>query len=711
MLMPKIVINADLLSSVPDSRYFLELADIRGRFSSSDFIIVSVQSENLYDENTLRRVSRLSSELSNMAGIDTVVSVSTLSDIVTTEDTIEVVPLLGADQKLADTEDLKTSFERTAIFKELLISRDETAWNIYVFSTESGNVDVSEMLEKITEMGHTREQIFGIPVLKFYIKEGIKRDVMLLLACGVVIVFILQWAFSKRILAAVYLWLTSLVPTLWVLGLFPIFGVELQLHTIFVPVEVLALSTSYGIHILRYSSAHPSLGMPEVLNHTSPIILIAAISTMAGFTTLLFSDLSQLRNLGLFTIGGIAFSLLSALFFLPVLLARCNLPPHSGIKTAGDRRNGSWFGLITIFLGCVVVFVSVGIGRIFIGSSIGELFWNRSRAGRAVQFFNEHHGGVEEVEIFIRPPGEYPLVNLETYYSIRKITEELVADPGVNRVFSYIDFVEWSLGRFSGTLDSIRPESDADIGEMLELLSSQDFGINLSSLIDSAYATALLRIRLNTAGADPKGLYDILAQLEQTVPTLFFRHLPQASFTFAGAPREAIQISRHTISAQIIGILLFFPFLALILFLVYRRVRWVVICLVPSVLGALFFLGIVGWAAVPLRTITGICLALVLGVSVDDVVYFTMFYRSIRSQKPAGEALQFSIKLAGTAIIQTTLIIDLGLSVLLLSSYRVVAQVALLAICTLTFCTAVTFFFVPAVINYLQARAHKKETP
>ena len=704
---PGIKISADLLSSLPENAYFSKIEQMKSRFSSSQFIVVSIQSDALYEPEIIRKIQEASDGLSRLEGVDSVVSVSTMSDLAVSEESIDLVPLIAGDLDNETILSMARTIESTPLFKDLLVSQDGSAWNIYVFPERNGTVEVRTVTDLLQSISPGRFETFGAPVLMYYLQAGIKRDVILLLACGCVVIFAMQWLFSRSVRTAGFLWLASVLPTLWVLGLFPIFGMELRLFTIFVPVEVLALSTSYGIHLLRYSSGHPSLSISEVLGHTSPIILVAAGSTMAGFATLLFSRVPELRALGAFSVAGVAFSLLSALFFLPVLLARCDLHSTENPGLASHARRNRGFAAASVLLGCGLIVVGSGMGRLRYGSSIGELFWARSKPGRAIQFFDEHHGGVEEVEIHLELPGEYPLVDLHVYEQIRRIALDLSEETGVNRVFAYTDVVEWGLGRMTGSDRPVRPESEADIGEMLELLASADLGMDLSSLVDATYSAARLRVRLNTEETGTKGIYDILLRLESRIPELVTKYLPTADFAVSGTPQEMLQVSRHVISGQFNGMLLFFPFLLGILLLACRRLRWAALCIVPSILGALFYLGLLGWTGIPLRSITGICLALVLGVSVDDAVYFSMFYRNqLRSTQPT-EALDTSIKYAGAAIIQTTVIIVLELSVLLLSSYKIIAQVAVLAIGTLSFCTGVTFFFVPVVIRFYQARDRK----
>jgi predicted RND superfamily exporter protein len=167
-----------------------------------------------------------------------------------------------------------------------------------------------------------------------------------------------------------------------------------------------------------------------------------------------------------------------------------------------------------------------------------------------------------------------------------------------------------------------------------------------------------------------------------------------------GSPVERLNSQRYLSFRQLLSLLYFFPALAAILLFLHRNLRWMLICLVPTLTGVIVYLGLMGWIGVPLNIVSSIALAMVLGVSVDDVVYLTVFYRQRAREDPAG-ALVSTVHHAGIAIFQTTLIINLGLMVLTLSSYRSIAEIAVLGMATLSFCTAVTYLFVPRLIRFM----------
>ena len=87
-----------------------------------------------------------------------------------------------------------------------------------------------------------------------------------------------------------------------------------------------------------------------------------------------------------------------------------------------------------------------------------------------------------------------------------------------------------------------------------------------------------------------------------------------------------------------------------------------------------------------------------VGVSVDDVLYFTVFFRNELARHRPRRAMVVAMEKAGGGIVQTTLIIDAGLAVLAFSSISAVTYSGLLAACALSFSTLTTLFVVPRLL-------------
>jgi predicted RND superfamily exporter protein len=115
----------------------------------------------------------------------------------------------------------------------------------------------------------------------------------------------------------------SLLPvvlaSLWTLGIMGILGIHLNFMNLVVFTMVLGIGVDYGVHLLHrgLQSSPENLGVE--LERVNRGVVLAALTTLAGFGSLIFSAYPGLKSMGVVALMGVGFSLLLALTLVPVL--------------------------------------------------------------------------------------------------------------------------------------------------------------------------------------------------------------------------------------------------------------------------------------------------------------------------------------------------------------------------------------------------------
>lgn len=146
--------------------------------------------------------------------------------------------------------------------------------------------------------------------------------------------------------------LLSLLPvavgSLWTLGLMGFFKISLNFMNLVVFTMVLGIAVDYGLHILHRGLEAGTLQEGADLRRVGKGVALAALTTLAGFGSLVLSGYPGLQSMGAVAFMGVGFSGLISLTLLPVLLQR-ELKTREGLKgrekrqserTAGARRDG-----------------------------------------------------------------------------------------------------------------------------------------------------------------------------------------------------------------------------------------------------------------------------------------------------------------------------------------------------------------------------------
>lgn len=110
------------------------------------------------------------------------------------------------------------------------------------------------------------------------------------------------------------------VGLLWMTGLLELFGLKFNFYNLVVIPAILGIGNDAGVHLVhRYREEGPG-SIREVLRSSGEHVTMGSLTTMIGFSGLLFSYHPGLRSMGELAVLGIGATLAAAVLFLPALL-------------------------------------------------------------------------------------------------------------------------------------------------------------------------------------------------------------------------------------------------------------------------------------------------------------------------------------------------------------------------------------------------------
>lgn len=114
--------------------------------------------------------------------------------------------------------------------------------------------------------------------------------------------------------------LPLLVGLLWLFGIMLIFGLQFNFYNLVVLPAILGIGEDSGVHLAHRYREEGKNSMWQVLSSTGQHITMGSLTTMLGFSGLLFTSHPGLQSIGLIAVLGIGMTLLTSLTFLPALL-------------------------------------------------------------------------------------------------------------------------------------------------------------------------------------------------------------------------------------------------------------------------------------------------------------------------------------------------------------------------------------------------------
>lgn len=114
--------------------------------------------------------------------------------------------------------------------------------------------------------------------------------------------------------------LPLLVGLLWLFGVMIIFGLQFNFYNLVVLPAILGIGEDSGVHLAHRYRDEGKNSMWQVLSSTGQHITMGSLTTMLGFSGLLFTNHPGLQSIGIMATVGIGMTLLTSITFLPALI-------------------------------------------------------------------------------------------------------------------------------------------------------------------------------------------------------------------------------------------------------------------------------------------------------------------------------------------------------------------------------------------------------
>jgi len=134
------------------------------------------------------------------------------------------------------------------------------------------------------------------------------------------IVFLLMFISFRSLRWALIAMLPLVVGLLWLFGIMMLTGMMFNFYNLVVLPAILGIGEDNGVHLAHRYRDEGENSMWSVLSSTGQHVTIGSLTTMLGFSGLLFTNHPGLQSLGEMAVIGIGMTLVAALTFLPALI-------------------------------------------------------------------------------------------------------------------------------------------------------------------------------------------------------------------------------------------------------------------------------------------------------------------------------------------------------------------------------------------------------
>ena len=507
--------------------------------------------------------------------------------------------------------------------------------------------------------------------------------------------------------------------SIWSIGLMGLLGHSLNMISILIPPLILTIGSSYTIHILNqyYRESIADEGDKSwIINatlHVNKTIMLATLTTVAGFASLYFTPIRQTKEFGLVTSFGIMACMILTVFFMPAVLSKFNTPP-------GILREKIYNGRLTRFLGKTGIFVYrhrfkvlIVIAAIIAGFIIGQpripsqsdylsYFPDDDSVVTETSYLSEKVGGYQVLNITCTGPEAGYFLQPETLKTLSDFEMEMLQDPDVSSVLSIPFFIRELNGLMEGE-DGI-PENRGLINLLsryLKLLRAEDSGNQeFRRLANEDFSEITMTFKIYNSRRKINISEEALRELVKRIDTLAKDRLAGIEYEQWTTEFRFLYLADLMQQGQNTSTILAIVLVLIISAITFRSLRYGLLTLLPLFIGLMLNSTFMAIMQIPLDMMTLMVSSVVIGVGVDDAIHYNIHFRkNLRDTGIVEKAVELTHMEAGRPILHTTISIVGGLMFLLLSNFLGIVYFGLLICFSLLFTMLGTLFILPAVIS------------
>jgi predicted RND superfamily exporter protein len=501
-------------------------------------------------------------------------------------------------------------------------------------------------------------------------------------------------------------------------------GFKINGLMVLTPVLVLVLTLSGAVHMTSYyREAWQRIAILEIGNDRQAIIqmlkkswrpcTLAIITTCLGILTLTTSHVEAVSQFGLLSAVSLLFALVMLLVLHPALLT---IWPPSAARgdSTGPRKfapqldrfrpaaaGHAWMASLVVLavLGATPILLQ-GLQKIETTLSIEDMFDASSDVNRNYNWLNDNFAPLECVEVvcaFKKP-------------AMVESDARSVKNP-LTRQVQCVEFIQQKLAN----LDKIRSDfSFADIcgkpnrskgfrGNVKRVVYENRLNEEIPSIIDQQLLAEdnehlYWRIHLGVSAQDNEQDDAFVLQIEETAKRAANAVVSRPEVFVTGIwPLTAAgrnQLFTDLATSFVMAFIMITPLMMLVL----RGVMMGLIAMIPNVVPALLFFGIMGWMDFPVDIGTILTASVGMGIAVDDTLHFLEYYMRQRNGRSRASAVRATVRHCRRPILQTTLICAAGLSVFAFSDFIPARQFAIAIVVLLFLALACDLVLLPALI-------------
>ncbi|PZQ14725.1 MAG: RND transporter [Rhodanobacter denitrificans] len=655
-------------------------------------IVVAAEGGTILDPAYMDALRRINDEVYLLPGVDRAymksLYMSAVRWIAVTDQGLEGGPVLpdGYDGSPSKLDELRRNIERSGQIGQLvaadfassvllvpLIDRDFNSGEPLDYRALNAKL---EALRTAHSSDTVRIHITGFAKVAGDLIDGL-RQILLFFAVAIAICTAVLYGYTRCARSTALVMACSLIAVVWLLGLLPLLGFELNPYSILVPFLVFAIGMSHGAQKMNGIMQDIGRGAPNrvAARLTFRRLFLAGLTALladaVGFAVLMVIRIPVIQDLALAASLGVAVLIFTNLVLLPVLLSYTGVSPAAAARSlraeqAEDGAKHPFWAFLDRFtqrrwaLRAIVAAALLGVAgfAVSLNLKVGDLdpgapeLRADSRYNRDNAYVIAHYAASSDVYTVMIPTPRDSCSKYATLLRVNELESRLRALPGVESTVSFVGtaknglvgFAEgnpkwYELSRDQASINSVTQYAPREtLDAQCSFLTIQAFlRDHKADTLDAVAAT------VDAFGAEYDG--------------------PDARFLSA-AGNAGIEAATNAVVREANRQMLILVYLAVIVlcFVTFRSWRAVVCAVVPLVLTSILCEALMVGLGIGIKVATLPVVALGVGIGVDYALYvLSVTLAHLKAGRTLSQAYYAALLFTGKVVVLTG--VTLGIAV------------------------------------------------
>ncbi len=517
----------------------------------------------------------------------------------------------------------------------------------------------------------------GHPAIRVDLINNTRRERARFTVLSALIAAIIAMALFRRIAAVLICVAGPVTGVIWTMGFLGLVGETVNVLGAIVPSLIFVIGYTDAVHLMVHMrrslgrGATPRCAAQSAVRDLGLACALTSLTTGIAFASLQLAELDVIRRFGFACATGALLNYIAVITVVP-LLAAGRIGRRIGVHSPAaadvrDRVLSRWFEPVldhprTVVAITVTMSIVLGVESSQLRPDIRwtESLPDSSETKQVIALCDDEFGGSLPAQVVVQWPQSEDLASPRVLTVVRQVHDVLKREVSTSSPFSVLNLAA-SFPRGGTWTSQLRRVPDHIRHRLLR----------------SDLRRLVVTVRIPDVGAAE--LEPSFRRIEKQLAWLQVTH-DGYQFDLTGTSVVAARNVYRMIgdlarSLTLTGVLVFF-----VMSIVFRSIKTGLITILPNGFPLLLTSGLIAVSGEPLRIVSVLTFSLCLGIAVDDTIHFLVRYHQERQLglDPRAAILR-TVRVVGTALMMTTVILVGGFAVVLISEVPPLREFSLLS--------------------------------